>query len=146
VPTLFAPLWAWLWSKLPLSSFALWHGVADAVAGVLILTGLFPRVTPWYLGLTIVAHHVEPWLKALFFGPLPEDDWMSLRGLIYSLVLGQFLAVCLIAYDVGRRMRSIEREQRQHAAFIRIALDSINELANPGGSITEENTVEERKW
>lgn len=67
-----------------------------------------------------------------------------LRGTIFGLLVGQFIACCWIVHDVGRRLNAIEREQKQHASIIRMCLDSINELANHGGSITVENTVEER--
>ena len=77
---------------------------------------------------------------------------MSLQQLFgLGLLCGFAIGTCAVLHDVGSRLNAIEAKQKQQAAIvgmcldsINMCLDSINELANPGGSITVENTVEER--
>ena len=65
---------------------------------------------------------------------------MSLQQLFgLGLLCGFAIGTCAVLHDVGSRLNAIEAEQKQQAAIVRICLDSINEIANPGGSITEEN-------
>lgn len=75
---------------------------------------------------------------------------MKLQYAAIGLSLGTFVSCLWIVGDVGRRLNAIEDRvamaevnQRDDRNYIRICLDSINELANPGSSITVENTVPE---
>lgn len=45
--------------------------------------------------------------------------------------------------ELRNRVTALEKEARTDRQLINLCLDSINELANPGGSITIENTVPE---
>lgn len=73
-----------------------------------------------------------------------------LKNLALGFCCGASVGSIFVAGDVGRRLNALEdrmakaeANSRDNRNFIRICLDSINELANPGGSITEENTVPE---
>lgn len=70
---------------------------------------------------------------------------MSFQQLIgIALLCGFCIGTCLALHHINSRLEALEKDARIDRNLINICLDSINELANPGSSITIENTVEER--
>lgn len=65
---------------------------------------------------------------------------------VTACILGvSIILVAVVNHLQSTRIQQLERDARISANLIRMCLDSINELANPGSSITEANTVEEKR-